>query len=37
MRPVLEVVPYGHTVQFKDPVDEEYAPGVQRTQRYWPA
>ena len=36
VRPALEVVPYGHTVQCKLPVVEEYAPGVQRTQRYWP-
>ena len=37
MRPVLEAVPYGHTWQCSQPGEDEYAPGVQRAQRYWPA
>ena len=36
MRAAFDVLPYGHTVQCSDPVDDVYAPGVQRTQRYWP-
>jgi len=33
VRPALEVVPYGHTRQCCEPLDDTYDPGVQRTQR----
>jgi len=33
----FEVLPYGHTGQCREPVNDAYDPGVQRTQRNWPA
>lgn len=36
MRAAFEVEPYGHTRQCRAPVNDAYAPGVQRTQRNWP-
>ena len=36
VRAMLEVVPYGHTVQCKEPGADENDPGSQRTQRNLP-